>query len=215
MPNYDSDSERKRLAFWLYPQAWPTSEEQEALARALLDPRRDASVGSRDPFGNPIGSFGLAPPSSSPRQLDESEHRTPIDPSGVPFLPTDPRPGGDQSNVSSGDTGLWGAGAKWIRDGGKLHAAGMQTLINNPLLSYTWQPTYSRWTDRGGVSKGVADFARERGVRISNQIWPSPPGSYGPAHAYLLDDDLAKARAKANNKNGRFAENAIAQSLRD
>jgi hypothetical protein len=213
MPTYEPDSERRRrLAFWLYPHDWPTSEEQENLARALLDPRRDASTGSYDPFGNSIGSFGPAPPSSSPPPADDWEHRTPIDPSGAPFLPTDPLPEGDQSNVGSGDRGAWGAGAKWIQDGGNMHAAGVKTLTENPLLSILWQPTHSAWTstaknERGGFSDGVKNLARPGGIQVADEIWPAPPGSYGKG------DGLSQG--KANNVNGLLAENAVAQWFRD
>jgi hypothetical protein len=211
MPSYEPDFQRKRLAFWLYPEPLPTSDEQERLARALLDQRRDASIGSYDPYGNPIGTFGAAQPSSSPSRADQWEHRTPIDPSGAPFLPTDLLPERDSSNLSLELGGLWGAGAKWIRDGGKLHAAGVKTLTENPLLSILWQPTISAWRDprgsTGGFSSGVKDLARTGGIRVADQIWPAPPGSYRPG------DGLSQGRA--NNINGLLAENALAQWFRD
>jgi hypothetical protein len=179
--SYEPDDKTERLIFLLDPQPTPASDYQLKLARALLDPRPYASIGERDPFGLPIGSFGPPPPASSlyaagaPREA----------PSAIDQPPE------DNSNAVPGPGGLWGPSQRWVRDGDKLHAQGSQHLIDNPILKKLWESTRSGWHKKGGFTPGFQEDWRRADAWIAATSSWIASSRRGPDIVFSMLMDLA------------------------
>jgi YD repeat-containing protein len=87
-----------------------------------------------------------------------------------------------------------------------LGDAGYGLLIKNPELIKQWESTTSAWTQRGGFTKGAQAMLEAEGILVIGTPNPTPAGSWGKSSGVTAE--------KANNHNGRLAENAIADRYR-
>lgn len=102
------------------------------------------------------------------------------------------------SNYVPGPAGLSGA-FQGMAD------AGRSTLVNNPILSVSWESTRSPITNRGGFTNGLQTLLQSNGISFNANINPVPPGAVTPGPGV--------SRGQANNINGTAAENAIADRM--
>jgi len=103
------------------------------------------------------------------------------------------------SNSSVAPGGLWAGGQSWLR-------SGTQLLVDNPILTKSWESTRSAWTGGGGFTSGLRELLERHDIQIAPGINPVPPGSVGR--------NAGVSSAVANNTNGALARDAIADRFR-
>ena len=103
------------------------------------------------------------------------------------------------SNSSVAPGGLWAGGQSWLRNGTQL-------LVDNPILTKSWESTRSAWTGGGGFTSGLRELLERHDIQIAPGINPVPPGSVGR--------NAGVSSAVANNTNGALARDAIADRFR-